>query len=106
MLRRRSRSYARKSERLATNQATRVVVLTSNVRQATAANYEAKAELLQARLGYLLAWAGLSERTIGRAPGLQHNNNSKFQTPKGRKRRTEEIASLAAYLAGESCDQT
>ncbi len=57
------------SERLATNQATQGVVLTSNVRQATAANYEAKAELLQARLGYLLAWAEL-ERTIGRAPGL------------------------------------
>ena len=57
------------SERLATNQATQGVVLISNVRQATAANYEAKAELLQARLGYLLAWAEL-ERTIGRAPGL------------------------------------
>src|SRR6201987_6005277 len=57
------------SERLATNQATQGVVLISDVRQATAANYEAKAELLQARLGYLLAWAEL-ELTIGRAPGL------------------------------------
>ena len=57
------------SERLATNQATQGVVLISDVRQAIAANYEAKAELLQARLGYLLAWAEL-ERAIGRAPGL------------------------------------
>jgi hypothetical protein len=38
-------------------------------RHPTAANYEAKAELLQARLGYLLAWEEL-ERTIGRAPEL------------------------------------
>lgn len=57
------------SERLATNQATQGVVLIANVRQATAANYEAKAELLQANLGYLLAWAEL-QRTVGRAPGL------------------------------------
>jgi outer membrane protein TolC len=57
------------SERLATNQATQGIVLISDVRHATAASYEAKAELLQARLGYLLAWAEL-ERTIGRAPGL------------------------------------
>jgi outer membrane protein TolC len=57
------------SERLATNQAAQGVVLISDVRHATAANYAAKAELLQARLGYLLAWAEL-ERTIGRAPGM------------------------------------
>jgi outer membrane protein TolC len=57
------------SERLATNQAAQGIVLISDVRQATAANYEAKAELLQASLGYLLAWAEL-ERTVGRAPGL------------------------------------
>ncbi len=56
-------------ERLATNQVAQGLVLISDVRQATAANYEAKAELLQARLGYLLTWAEL-ERTIGRAPGL------------------------------------
>ena len=56
------------SERLATNQVAQGLVLISDVRHATAANYEAKAELLQARLGYLLAWAEL-ERTIGRAPG-------------------------------------
>ena len=57
------------SERLATHQAAQGVVLISNVRQATAADYKAKAELLQANLGYLLAWAEL-ERTVGRAPGL------------------------------------
>jgi outer membrane protein TolC len=57
------------SERLATNQATQGVVLISDVRHATAANYEAKAELSQANLGYLLAWAEL-ERTVGRTPGL------------------------------------
>lgn len=57
------------SERLATNQAAQGVVLISDVRHATAAHYQAKAELLQARLGYLLAWAEL-ERTVGRAPGL------------------------------------
>jgi outer membrane protein TolC len=57
------------SKRLATNQAAQGVVLISDVRHAAAANYEAKAELLQANLGYLLAWAEL-ERTIGRAPGL------------------------------------
>jgi len=56
-------------ERLATNQVAQGLVLISDVRQATAANYEAKAELLQARLGYLLTWAEL-ERTIGRAPGV------------------------------------
>jgi len=57
------------SERLATNQAAQGVVLISDVRHATAANYEAKAELLQANLGYLLAWAEL-QRTVGRTPGL------------------------------------
>lgn len=43
------------SDRLMTDQSTRGVVLVSEVRQATAANYKAKAELVQARLGYLLA---------------------------------------------------
>lgn len=46
------------------------VVLISDVRRATAANYKAKAELMHARLGYLLAWAEL-ERTADRAPGLE-----------------------------------
>jgi len=57
------------SERLATNQAAHGAVLISDVRHATAAHYEAKAELLQASLGYLLARAEL-ERTVGRTPGL------------------------------------
>ena len=57
------------SERLTTNQAAQGVVLISDVRQATAANYKAKEELMQARLGYLLAWAEL-ERTVGRTPEL------------------------------------
>jgi outer membrane protein TolC len=57
------------SERLATNQSAQGLVLISDVRHATAANYEAKAGLLQANLSYLLAWAEL-ERTVGRAPGL------------------------------------
>jgi len=56
------------SERLANNQAQQGVVLTSNVRQADAATYKAKADLLQANLEYLLAWAEL-ERTVGRTPG-------------------------------------
>lgn len=58
------------SERLATDQAAQGVVLVSDVRHATAATYKAKADLLQASLGYLLAWAEL-ERTVGRAPGLE-----------------------------------
>jgi outer membrane protein TolC len=57
------------SERLATDQAAQGVVLISDVRHATAANFKAKADLLQANLGYLLAWAEL-QRTVGRAPGL------------------------------------
>jgi outer membrane protein TolC len=57
------------SERLATDQAAQGVVLVSDVRHAAAANYQAKADLLQASLGYLLAHAEL-ERSVGRAPGL------------------------------------
>ena len=57
------------SERLATEQAAQGVVLVSDVRHASAANYKAKADLLQASLGYLLAHAEL-ERAVGRAPGL------------------------------------
>jgi outer membrane protein TolC len=56
------------SERLANNQQQQGVILISDVRHATAANYKAKADLLQANLGYLLAWAEL-ERTIGHTPG-------------------------------------
>jgi len=40
------------------------------VRKASAANYKAKADLLQASLGYLLAHAEL-ERAVGRVPGLE-----------------------------------
>ena len=57
------------SERLAVDQAAQGVVLVSDVRHASAANYKAKADLLQASLGYLLAHAEL-ERTVGYAPGL------------------------------------
>jgi outer membrane protein TolC len=57
------------SERLATDQEARGVVLISDVRHATAANYRAKADLLQARLGYALAYAEL-EQTVGHPPGL------------------------------------
>ena len=56
------------SERLANNQQQQGVILISDVRHATAANYKAKADLLQANLGYLLAWAEL-QRTVGRTPG-------------------------------------
>ena len=56
------------SERLATNQRQQGLVLISDVRHATAANYRAKADLLQANLAYLLAWAEL-QKTIGRNPG-------------------------------------
>ena len=56
------------SERLAGNQQQQGLILVSDVRQASAANYKAKADLLQANLAYLLAWAEL-QRTMGRTPG-------------------------------------
>ena len=56
-------------ERLAKNQLAQGVELISTLRQASAANYKAQADLLQAQLGYLLANAEL-EQTIGRTPGL------------------------------------
>jgi outer membrane protein TolC len=56
-------------ERLAGNRLTQGVALMSDRRQATAATYKAQAELLQASLGYLLAWAEL-EQAVGRTPGL------------------------------------
>ena len=59
----------RESERLAENQLNQGVVLLSERRQATAASYKAQADLLQANLGYLLAWAEL-EQAVGRTPGL------------------------------------
>jgi outer membrane protein TolC len=58
------------SERLETNQAAQGAALAADVRRAAAANYKAKADLLQAQLGYLLAYAEL-ERTVGRVPGLE-----------------------------------
>lgn len=57
------------SERLTTDQAAQGIVLISDVKRATAASYKAKADLLQATLGYVLAWAEL-QRTVGQAPGL------------------------------------
>ncbi|HEY6347397.1 MAG TPA: TolC family protein [Bryobacteraceae bacterium] len=57
------------SERLAQNQLTQGVVFVSDRRQATAATYKAQADLLQASLGYLLAWADLQE-SAGITPGL------------------------------------
>ena len=56
-------------ERVAGNQLTQGVVLMSDKRQATAATYKAQADLLQASLGYALAWAEL-EQAVGRTPGL------------------------------------
>jgi outer membrane protein TolC len=58
------------SERLANNQQQQGLILISDFRHASAANYRAKADLLQANLAYLLAWAEL-QRTIGRTPGAQ-----------------------------------
>jgi outer membrane protein TolC len=57
------------SERLAQNQLAQGEVLTSDRRQATAATYKAQADLLQANLGYLLAWAELQE-SAGITPGF------------------------------------
>jgi len=58
----------REGERLAGNQLKQGAVLVSDQRQATAATYRAKADYLQASLGYLLAWAEL-EQAVGRTPG-------------------------------------
>jgi outer membrane protein TolC len=57
------------SERLAQNQLAQGVVLVSDRREATAASYKAQADLLQANLGCLLAWAELQE-SAGIAPGF------------------------------------
>jgi outer membrane protein TolC len=55
-------------ERVTANQLTEGVVLASARSQASAANYRAQADLLQAELANLLARAEL-EQTIGRTPG-------------------------------------
>ena len=57
------------SERLTKSQEQQGIVLISDVRQASTASYKAKADLLQANLAYLLAWAEL-QRTVGRTPGV------------------------------------
>ncbi|MGA8599628.1 MAG: TolC family protein, partial [Bryobacteraceae bacterium] len=57
------------SERVATNESAHGAIQVSELRQATAANYKAQADLLQASLGYLLARAEL-EQAVGRTPGL------------------------------------
>jgi outer membrane protein TolC len=56
-------------ERLATNQLAQGVIQVSDRQQASAANYKAQAELLQAQLAHLLAGAELEE-VAGRTPGL------------------------------------
>jgi outer membrane protein TolC len=55
-------------ERVAENQMHQGVVLISAERQATAATYRARADLLQAQLAHMLAQAEL-EQVIGRTPG-------------------------------------
>lgn len=56
-------------ERLAQNQVAQGIVLASTQRQASAASYQAQADMLQAQLAYLLAGAELEE-AAGRTPGL------------------------------------
>lgn len=56
-------------ERLAQNQLAQGVILASERRQPIAANYKARADFLQASLGYLLARAEL-EQAIGQTPGF------------------------------------
>lgn len=58
------------SERVASNQLAQGIVQVSERRQATAANYKAQADLLQASLGYLLARAEL-QQAAGQTPGVQ-----------------------------------
>ncbi len=55
-------------ERVAENQLQQGVVLVSARRHASAASYQAEADLLQAQLSHLLARAELEE-TAGRTPG-------------------------------------
>jgi outer membrane protein TolC len=59
----------KESERLAQNQAAQGEVLISVRSEAGAASYKAQADNLQARLGYLLAWAELQQQA-GITPGL------------------------------------
>jgi len=59
----------KESERLAENQMAQGEVLSSARSEATAASYKAQADYLNARLGYLLAWADLQQQA-GITPGL------------------------------------
>jgi outer membrane protein TolC len=59
----------RESERLSHNQVTDGVVTVANALEAASATYKSQADLLQANLNYMLAWAELKQ-TIGQTPGL------------------------------------
>ncbi len=59
----------RESERLSKNQVTQGVVTVANTLEASSATYKSQADLLQANLNYMLAWAELKQ-TIGQTPGL------------------------------------
>ena len=59
----------KESERLAENQSLQGEVLVSARSDTAAATYKAQADYLQARLGYLLAWAELQQQA-GITPGL------------------------------------
>jgi outer membrane protein TolC len=59
----------RENERLAQNRLKEGEVLVSFQKETTAAAYKAQADVLQARLGYLLAWAELQQQ-VGLTPGL------------------------------------
>jgi outer membrane protein TolC len=59
----------REDERLARNRLKEGEVLVSFQKETTAAAYRAQADVLQARLGYLLAWAELQQQ-VGLTPGL------------------------------------
>jgi outer membrane protein TolC len=65
-------SLRQESERLAQNQLTQGVVTISDQRRASSATYKSKADLLQANLNYLVAWAEL-QRATGQSPALQQS---------------------------------
>jgi outer membrane protein TolC len=59
----------RESQRLAQNQSAQGEALASALSDAAAATYKAQADFLQAKLGYLLAWAEVQQQA-GMTPGL------------------------------------
>ena len=67
------------SERLTTGQAKQAVVLVSDVRQATATNYKAKQDLLQARLGYFIGARRANGPLAGHRDWEYHENSSANQ---------------------------